>query len=473
MKNTSPSLPLSLSPFLTLLLLTFTFLAPAAAAPPDAEKAERGPFALTNARIVTVTNGVIEGGTLVIEEGRITALGTDVAIPDDAEVIDCTGLSVYPGMIDSGTQLGLVEVGSLPGTRDYNEIGGLVPHMNALTAVNPNSVAIPVTRVNGVTTVITAPSGGLMPGAAALINLFGYTPEQMLVEDVQMMKLRFPETTRGGWWDDRSQEEIEEEAEEAMDRLNELWDRAALYARIDSAYAAGAAEEESRRPEYVPEMKALLPVVRGEMPLLLVANKAADIQAALDWVEERGLTDNVILSGVAEGWRVADEIVEAGVPCLVGPVIALPARPSDRYDKAYANPGLMHEAGVTVAIRSGQAENVRNLPYHAGFAVAYGMPREAALRAVTIVPARIFGVAGELGSLEVGKQATLFAATGDPFETKTQIRHLFIEGYKVPLESRQTRLYDEFLDRTPGLVMYPEAPASAPQGADQEATSTN
>ena len=159
----------------------------------------------------------------------------------------------------------------------------------------------------------------------------------------------------------------------------------------------------------------------------------------------------VIFTGVAEGWRVADELAAAKIPVITGPIIAIPTRQSDRYDRAYANAGLMHKAGVTVAIRSNSEENVRNLPFHAGFAAAYGMGKEAAMKAITIVPAQLFGVEKQLGSLEIGKSATLYASTGDPFEHKTQIKHLFIEGYLVPLDSRHIRLYEEFLDRSPGV----------------------
>lgn len=412
-------------------------------------KAEQGAFALTNARIVTVTNGTIESGTVLIQGDSIAAVGADVSVPGEAQVIDCSGLTVYPGMIDSGTQLGLVEVGALSLTRDASEIGDLTPHMEALTAVNPSSVSIPVTRVNGITTVLAAPSGGLLPGTAALIDLHGYTPAQMLLGDVKAIILDFPTTGRRGSYDRRSQEEIDEAAQKALETLNETWDRAELYARIDSAYTAQP--ESNRKPEYVPEMTALLPAVRGERPIIVEANAAADITAALEWAEERGLTETMILSGAAEGWRVADEIAEANVPVLAGPVLAVPSRRSDRYDKAYVNPGLLQQAGVRVAIRTGETENVRNLPYHAGFAAAYGMDREEALRAVTIVPAQIFGVDDKVGSIEAGKQANLFVADGDPFETSTTIEHLFIGGYKIPMESRHTRLYDEFLDRNPGL----------------------
>ncbi len=418
----------------------------------DVPKARRGVFALTNARIITVTQGVIERGTLIIRNDRIVALGTNVEIPPDAEIIDCTGLEIYPGFIDSGTYLGLVEIRSLPETRDYREQGDLTPHVDALTAVNPNSVLIPVNRVNGITTVLTEPEGGLLPGKAALINLFGYTPEQMHVGGVRLMVLDFPSKGRRGPWDRRKPEDIEKAFRQAMEKLNEVWDRAELYARIDSAYRANPAQ--NPRPLYVPAMQALLPVLRGEMPLMIKVDLAPDILEAIKWVKKRGLK-RVIFSGVAEGWRVADKIAEAGIPCLVGPILSLPTRESDRYDKAYANAGLLHAAGVKIAIRTGDAANVRNLPYHAGFAAVYGLGREAALRAITINPAEIFGVDDLIGSLEVGKKANLFVADGDPFEPKTQVRYVFIDGYLIPMDNRQLRLYQEFLLRQPGLELHP------------------
>ncbi|MCH8963069.1 MAG: amidohydrolase family protein, partial [Bacteroidetes bacterium] len=278
-------------------------------------------------------------------------------------------------------------------------------------------------------------------------------PEQMHVGGYRAVMLQYPTTGRRGRFDRRSDEDVKKAAKKALKKLNDTWDGAELYAQIDSAYTASP--ETGRRPEYVPAMTALLPVVRGEQTLIIRANAASDITSALEWVKERGL-ERVVLSGVAEGWRVADKIAEAGIPCLVGPMLSNPTRQSDRYDKAYANIGLMHKAGVKVAIRSGESENVRNLPYNAGFAAAYGLGKEEALRAVTITPAEIFGVSDEIGSLEVGKKANLFVADGDPFETKTDIHHVFIDGYKVPMESRHTRLYDEFLNRVPGLKKHGE-----------------
>ncbi len=405
-------------------------------------KGKYGTFALTNANIETVTKGKISNGTVVITNGKITAVGTNVQAPAGATIIDCKGAWIYPGMIDSGTQIGLSEVGSDPRTQDHNETGDIVPQMKALTAVNPNSILIPVTRVSGVTTVITKPDGRLLAGTAALINLYGYTPDQMYA-GFEGVVLAFPNTGRRGFYDRRSEDEIKKASEKALETLNDVWDKAVQYHKLDSA-------TKGKGLGYYPEMDALLPVVRGEKMLMIEVNASKDIQAALKWVKEKEIK-KVVLTGVAEGWRVADEITKAKIPVIVGPVLSLPSRDYDRYDKAYTNPGLMQKAGVKVAIQTQQAENVRNLPYNAGFAAAFGMGKEEALKAVTIVPAEIFGVADQLGSIEVGKTANLFICDGDPFETKTNIVQVFINGWQIPMTSRQTRLYEEFLSREPGL----------------------
>lgn len=428
--------------FLSAFLILFLVAAAGVSA-----QSRKGTFALTNARLNTIARGVIERGTLVITDGVISAVGLDVRVPSGATVIDCSGLTVYPGFIDGGTELGLVEVGSLPETRDEDEIGDITPQVQALTAVNPNAVAIPVTRVNGITTVIAAPSGGLFPGTAALINLHGYTPEQMHAGGFRAVVMNYPSSGRGGWWDNRTDEEVEKAAAKARAKLKDVWERAVLYTRIDSAYTAS--RETGRTPEYIPEIQALVPVVRGEMPLMIEVNAARDIDSALAWVKQAKV--KAIFTGVSEGWRVADKIAAAGIPCIVGPVLTLPTRPSDRYDKPYANPGLLRAAGVKVALRTTDAANVRNLPYQAGFAAAHGMGKDEALRAITLSAAEIFGVEKLLGSLETGKQASLFVADGDPLEPSTSVRHLFINGYRVPLETRHVDLYKEFINREPGV----------------------
>lgn len=405
-------------------------------------KGKYGTFALTNATIETITRGTIANGTVLIRNGKIEEVGTAVNIPQGAEVIDCNGLKVYPGMIDGGTRVGLSEVNSDKKTQDFNDAGELIPQLKALTAVNPNSAIIPVTRVSGVTTVLAMPQGGLFPGTAALINLHGYTPDQMFA-GFECVVMNFPNTARRGFFDRRTDEEIKKAADKLLKHLDEVWERAVQYHRVDSA-------TKGKGLGYYPEMEALLPVVRGERMLMIEVNAAKDIQAAVKWVTDRKVK-KVVLSGVAEGWRVADEIAKANLPVIAGPVIDIPVREYDRYDQVYANPGMLKKAGVKVAIRTSDSENVRNLPYHAGFAAAYGMSKEDALRAITIDPAEIFGVGDKLGSVEKGKNATLLVCDGDPLETKTQVKYVFIDGWMMPMVSRQTLLYEEFLKREPGV----------------------
>ncbi|HSF52879.1 MAG TPA: amidohydrolase family protein [Algoriphagus sp.] len=401
-------------------------------------KPRTGKFLLQNATVVTVTKGTLNNTSVLVENGKISQVGANISAAG-AEVIDCSGMFIYPGMIDGGTRLGLVEVSSVPETVDYAELGNVTPNMQALTTVNPNSEAIGVTRVSGVTTVLTVPTGGLFPGTAALINLNGYTPDQMY-GGFKAVVMNFPSSGRRGRFDRRSDEDIKKDSEKALKEANEIWENAKKYLELKKAGA---------ELQYYPEMDQLSKAVSGELPLLVVVDAASDIQNAIKWVEGKNI--KVIFSGVSEGWRVADEIAKAGIPVITGPVQELPSRQSDRYDAAYSNAGKMAKAGVKVALRTDEEENVRNLPFHAAFAAAYGLGKEEALKAITINPAEIFGIADQYGSVEAGKRANLIVSTGDPLETKSQILHVFIDGYRIPMSNRHIRLYQEFLERSPGL----------------------
>jgi len=422
--------------------LLFSLLPLFASAQIDGEvvKPRTGTFILRNATVVTVSQGIMTNTSVLISDGNISSIGANVTAAG-AEEIDCTGLFIYPGMFDGGTKLGMVEINSVAETNDASELGNVTPNMQALTTINPNAVAIPVTRVSGVTTTLAVPSGGLFPGTAALINLNGYTPDQMFA-GFRGVVMNFPSSARRSTRDRRSDEDIKKDADTAMKNINEIWQRASTYHQLRTAEG---------ELDYYPEMEHLSKAVTGELPLLIEVNAAKDITNALEWLADKTEV-RAILTGVAEGWRVADKIAAANVPVITGPMLSIPTRGSDRYDAAYTNPGKMHAAGVKVAIRTNDTENVRNLPFNAGFAAAYGMGKEEALRAVTIVPAEIFGVADRLGSIEQGKSATLFVSDGDPFETKTQIMHVFIDGYKIPMTNRHIQLYQEFLDRDPGLA---------------------
>ncbi|TVR82654.1 MAG: amidohydrolase [Saprospirales bacterium] len=398
-----------------------------------------GNFLIQNAEIHTVTNGILKAD-LLIRDGRIAAIGKDLEY-GDAITIDASGKRVYPGFIDAGTRLGLSEISSISLTNDFNERGNLTPYARAITAINPNAVPIPVTRIEGVTTVVAAPRGGTIPGTAATIHLIGYTPDQMFA-GVEMLILDFPSSVQRGRWDRRPLEKRLEEYEDQVKKLNEFWSEAALYHKLKSADNAD---------RVIPTYEAMLPVFNKERQVFVEVNRAQDILNALDWLKDKDL--NVVLTGVAEGWRVTEQIKASGFPVITGPVLQTPSRSYDRYDRPYTNPSAMRDAGITVAIRTAEMENVRNLPFNAGYAATYGMGIEAALEAITIVPATILGLEDQIGSIEVGKLANLFIANGDPFEPRTQIENVFIKGWNIPMESRHTQLYDQFIERKPGLQL--------------------
>ncbi|MFZ1705591.1 MAG: amidohydrolase family protein [Saprospiraceae bacterium] len=406
------------------------------------KKAETGPFILKNATLHTITDGTFLGD-LHIENDKIKAIGSNLPTLVNAKIIDCTNKHIYPGFIDSGTRLGLAEIESVSLTNDFNELGDFIPHMKALTAVNPNSVSIPVTRVNGITTVFTKPERNTFPGTGALIDLFGYTPDQMFAGSEAVL-MNFPSTGKRGRFDRRSDEDVKKDAASALKKLNDIWEKAVLYSKIDSM----AKYDNKLFDTYNPQMDALLPIVRGKSKLFIEVNKKDDIASAIKWVKEKGI--DCVLTGVAEGGRIAEQIKEANLDVITGPILKVPGRSSAKYDESYQNPSIMAKAGIKVAIRTDDAENVRNLPFNAAYAASYGLGQDEALKCITINPAQIFGVDHLYGSLTVGKVANLFVSTGDPFEPKTKITDLFIRGWKAPLESRHTLLYDEFLQRSPG-----------------------
>jgi imidazolonepropionase-like amidohydrolase len=408
------------------------------------EKAEYGKFAITNATIHTVTNGTIESGIVLINNGTIEFVGENAKITADYKRINASGKHVYPGFIDSGTLLGLKEIGAVAVTNDQAELGSFNPQIRAFTAINPNSVNIPVTRTNGVTNVIAHPVSGQIAGKAVMIDLYGYAPDSMAVTPNAALHLSWPSSTKRGWWDDRKPEKIKEEYEKAIKELNEFWKKAEFYDQMMTAF-----EQDPRgktKPNKDIKMDAMREVVQGKLPVMISVDKEKDILNAIEWISEHSNV-SFILSSVAEGWRVADKIAEADLPCLVGPVLRTPSRDYDNYQRPYQNAGMLQKAGVKVAIRTGETVNVRNLPYNAGYAATYGMGQDEAIKAVTINSAEIFGVADKIGSIEKGKQANLFISNGNPFEPMTQIEQVFIRGFKIPMVNRHTKLFEQFLNR--------------------------
>lgn len=398
-------------------------------------------YVIRNATIVPVTGPRITNGSIVIQNGRIAAVGASVAMPAGATVIDGTGLFAYPGLINSGTYIGLDEIGSVPGGNDRVEVGEFNPHDNPLSAVNPHSEHIPVARYNGLTNAVTAPGGGLISGQAALIDLSGWTADEMAVKRSVGLVVNFPSAGGGrggrGGGGGRGGESGIEDAGDALRQLREYFARAKAYSDVKARLAAGAPGKQKTELA----MEAMVPVVRGETPVIFEAQSVGQIRGALAFADSFGLKP--ILRGGREAWRLADSLAARRVPVVVGPIYAAPD-PNSPYDEIYANPGVLAKAGVTIAFQAGGASSIRDLPFEVALTVAYGLDSDEAIKAITINPARIWGVADRLGSIEAGKVANLFLTTGDPLDPRSHVKYLFIRGENVPLVDRHTKLYEEF-----------------------------
>lgn len=404
-------------------------------------------YAIRNARIVTVTGPVIENGTVVISNGRIMAVGAGANVPSGARVIDASGLSVYPGLIDSGTVLGLIEIGSVAGSVDTGELGNNNANVHVDIAIHPDSAHFAVTRVNGITTALTEPRGGQIAGQSALINLDGWVPKDMLLKTPVAMHINWPGGGGGGGFGfgggaQTSIAEARRQQERQVEGIRKILRDAAAY---------GTAKEARARDASLPPMEtdlkleALVPVVRGVMPVIIAAQSERDIRAAIAFADEMKL--KMILSGGIEAYKVADQLRARNIPVIVGPVLRMPVDEDDPYDAAFTNAGVLSKAGVKIAFQTLDAAHSRDLPYHAGMAAAFGLPKEEALKAVTIYPAEIFGVADRIGSIEQGKIANIIVTDGDPLEIRTQVRYLFINGRQIPLTSRHTELYERYKAR--------------------------
>jgi imidazolonepropionase-like amidohydrolase len=411
--------------------------------------AQGATYVIRNGTIVPVTGPKIPNGTLVIRNGRIESLGASATAPAGATVIDATGMFVYPGMFDSGTHLGLSEIGSVPGSTDTRELGEFNPHDDALTAVNVHSELIPVTRVNGITTVITGAEGGMVNGNAALMDLAGWTPTGMAVRQRAAMVMTYPSTAgggRGGGGGDFGGGPNAGDRREVVNRqirqLRTYFADAKAYSDMKARLASAGSG--APQPKIDLAMEAMIPVIRGEEPVLFDVNTFEQIRGVLALTDSFGIKP--ILRGAREAWRLADTLAARKIPVIVGPLTAAPGA-DDPYDAIYANPGVLAKAGVKIAFQTSDAADSRNLPYNAALATAYGLNPDEALKAITINPAQIFGVGDRYGSLEPGKVANVIVTTGDPLDVRSVVTHLFIRGNEIPLTDRNSRLYEQFKAR--------------------------
>jgi len=392
----------------------------------------------------TLAGADIPNGAVLIRGGRIAAVGATVPAAAGAAVIDATGKHVYPGLFDAITQLGLTEIGAVDVTNDLTELGTFNPHLLGATAVHPSSEHIPVARANGVTHAVATP--GVRPGGigghGSLVNLDGWTVEEMLVAPSVGMIVEWPGIqTRGGGFGggaqaERSYRDAKRQHDERVDSLTAWFDAARQY---DHAVRSGTTVTRDLRLEGFGQ------VLDGSVPLLVTANTTREILEGLAFADAQKV--RIVILGGEEAWKVADTLAARNVPVILGRTAALPSGENEGYDEKYAQPGKLHAAGVRFAISTFDASDSRTVPYEAGFAVPYGLPADEALKAITVYPAQILGVDDRLGTIEVGKIANLIVTDGNPLEIQTRVEHVVIAGRDVSLENKHQALYEKYRRR--------------------------
>jgi imidazolonepropionase-like amidohydrolase len=405
-------------------------------------------IAIVGGKLLTVTHGTIENGVVIMSGGKIAAVGPAGAtkIPADAEVFDAKGMTVYPGLIDAETHLGLTEVAADQNSNDLAETADEIsPQMHVSDAFHAETVRIPVDRLNGITNAVVAPAPeDSVVGQDAAIQLYGRDRDEMLLQrDIALAMnfegsvrrkanfngpAKFP-TTRMGLATQIRQAFLDAEAYEA------------------ELAAASKPDHKGPPPKHDLKLEALLPYLHGEKPVVLAADEGYEVEVAMSLAKEFHL--KVILSHVTHAQDVLDKIASYHVPVIVGPIYDFP-RPNERYDAVYSLPAELQKRGVKIALATFGEDmgGSRNLPYAAGYAVAFGLPYDEALKAITLNPAEIFGLADQLGSLDVGKTANVVVASGDPLDVRTTVKQVFVGGWKVPMVSRQTQLRDEYMPLT-------------------------
>jgi imidazolonepropionase-like amidohydrolase len=427
------------------LILSILFTSPAFSSDIIPGKPQEKPIALVGGTIHTVTKGTIENGVVLFDKGKIVAVGREINIPRDAEVIDVKGKHIYPGLINAFTTIGLIEIGAVRATRDVAEVGLVNPNVRAEVAFNPDSEHPPVTRSNGITMALVVPTGELIAGQSALMMLDGWTWEEMTLKAPVGLHIYWPRMTLPSerfMFVRRSPEELKKEVETRINLIRETFQKARAYKK------AKESEIQKGVPYHDTDLKyeAMIPVLEGKVPVFIHANSSKEILSAIEWAESEGL--KIVIVGGADSWKVADVLKNKNIPMILTNIHRLPSKRYSDYDEPFTVAYKLYKAGVKFCIGGeGGYYNERNLPYQAGTCVAFGLPREEALKAITIYPAEILGVADKVGSIEPGKDATLIVTTGDPLEISTQVVYEFIQGKKVDLSNRQVKLYEKYVEK--------------------------
>lgn len=406
--------------------------------------AEANSFLLQNVHVHPVVGPELPNGAVLVRDGKIAEVGAKLA-SRGVPVIEGRGKHwhVYPGMIDSATEMGLSEIRSVRETNDINELGDFNPQLRALVSVNPSSEHIPVTRVNGITSVLTMPSGGVIAGQAALVRLDGWTWEEMAIRPQPAMVLNYPviQTQTFSFTEGRTRRPFAEAKKTHDDQITKLHEFLETVRRYQKAKAARSSGFQADL-----RLEAMLPVIEGKLPLMVVAVRERAVREALEFADKEKV--RIILAGVREPGKMLADLKAKKIPVILGPTLELPLSEDDPYDAAATLPAQLLQAGVPFAFGTFSVSFSRNLPYQAAHAAAFGLSAEEALKAVTIRPAEIWGIADQVGSIEPGKLADLVVTDGDLLEATTHVQKLFLKGKEVGLENRHLQLYEKYRKRS-------------------------
>jgi len=398
------------------------------------------PVAIQGATIHTVTNGVIENGTILFNDGLITAVGADIQIPDGTRIVDGTGKHIYPGLIDAYSTVGIEEIGAVGVSSDINELGDFNPNVRADVAVNAESRHIGTSRSAGVLIAFSTPGGGLISGMSSALSLEGWSWEEMSMESAAALNVNWPNPNPRrfrGFGGGRGQQEDPPSYEEQVQQLKAFFGEARAYRD-----AVGAGTEVRTDSRYA----AMIPVFDRTIPIMVSADGAAQINDAITWATAEDL--RIVIRGGRDAIHVADRLVANDIPVILTSTMAAPGRDYEGYDGAYTMPARLYEAGVRFAISGGSGSLYTNrLPWEAGVAVAFGLPEEEALKAVTINAAEFMGVDDRVGSLEPGKQATFLITTGTPLDMTNDIEQSYIQGREIDMMDIQKFFFEKYMTK--------------------------
>jgi imidazolonepropionase-like amidohydrolase len=398
-------------------------------------------FLLRGVTVHTVSGQDIPNGSILVQDGKIMGVGAKLSAPKGIRIIEGKSMHVYPGMIDSGSEVGMIEIDSIKETTDLTELGDFNPQLRTVVAVNPSSEHIPITRANGITAMMNLPRGGMIAGQGSLMHLDGWTWEEMEILRSGAMHINFPvlNPPPSRFGDSRNVPfaEAKKDYEAKLRTLHEFFEQCRRYQKAKAAALPGFQTDL--------KYEAMLPVLERKLPALITAVRERAVHDAVEFAAQEHV--RIILADVREPGKMLPDLKAKGIPVVLGKTLELPLNDDDPYDAPSSLPAQFYSAGVKFAFASFSASFSRNLPYQAANAVAFGLPYSEALKAVTLNAAEIWGVGDKMGSIDEGKWADLMITDGDPLESKTQIKQLFIKGKPVDLENKHHQLYEKYLNR--------------------------